>query len=87
FWKYEEVLALNKHTVANTRPDFLIEDGVMRIAENEANSNRKSISVFNTVERLNNHPSVCINYLRVLASAKGMIFTISPPSPPRKNFR
>ncbi|MFM7990269.1 MAG: hypothetical protein ACKPKO_64235, partial [Candidatus Fonsibacter sp.] len=33
FWKYAEVLELNQHTVANTRPEFLIEDGAMRIAE------------------------------------------------------
>ena len=88
FWKYAEVLELNKHTVANTRPEFLIEDGRMRVAENEANAKRKSISVFNTVERLNKHPSVFINYLRVLASAKGMTFTIQyPPSHPQKNLR
>ena len=60
----------------------------MRVAENEANAKRKSISVFNTVERLNKHPSVFINYLRVLASAKGMTFTIQyPPPPPPKNLR
>ncbi|MFM7989593.1 MAG: hypothetical protein ACKPKO_60790, partial [Candidatus Fonsibacter sp.] len=35
FWKYAEVLELNQHTVTNTRPEFLIEDGVMRVAENE----------------------------------------------------
>ena len=51
----------------------------MRIEENDANAKRKSISVFNTVERLNKHPSVFINYLRVLASAKGMTFTIHYP--------
>ena len=61
FWKYAEVLELNRHTVANTRPEFLIEDGRMRVAENEANAKRKSISVFNTVERLHKHPSVFIN--------------------------
>ncbi|MFM7985313.1 MAG: hypothetical protein ACKPKO_38945, partial [Candidatus Fonsibacter sp.] len=60
----------------------MIEDGVMRVAENEANSKRKSISAFNTVERLNKHPSVFINYLRVLANAKGMTFNIQhPPAP------
>ena len=58
FWKYAEVMELNKHTVTNTRPEFLIEDRVMRVAENDANSKRKSISVFNTVERLNRRPSV-----------------------------
>ena len=81
-WKYAEVMELTRHTVTNTRPEFLIEDGVMRVAENEANAKRKSISVFNTVERLNKHPSLFINYLRVLASAKGMTFTIQhPPAP------
>ncbi|MFM7983362.1 MAG: hypothetical protein ACKPKO_28970, partial [Candidatus Fonsibacter sp.] len=79
FWKDEEVLEINKHTVANTRPELLIEDGVMSVAENDANSKRKSISVFNTVERLSKHPSVFINYLPVLASAKGMTFNIQYP--------
>ncbi|MFM7990373.1 MAG: hypothetical protein ACKPKO_64760 [Candidatus Fonsibacter sp.] len=79
FWQYAEVLELNKHTVANTRPEFLIEDGRMRIAENEANAKHKSLSVFNTVERLNKHPSVFINYLRLLANAKGMTFTVQYP--------
>ncbi|MFM7986797.1 MAG: hypothetical protein ACKPKO_46535, partial [Candidatus Fonsibacter sp.] len=80
FWKYAEAMELNQHTVTNTRPEFLIEDGVMRVAENGAESKRNSISVFNTVERLNNHPSVFINYLRVLANAKGMTFNIQYPS-------
>ena len=54
----------------------------MRVAENDANTKRKSISDFNTVERLNKHPSVFINYLRVLANAKGMTFNIQhPPAP------
>ncbi|MFM7983286.1 MAG: hypothetical protein ACKPKO_28590, partial [Candidatus Fonsibacter sp.] len=61
FWTYFEVLELNQHTVANTRPEFLIEDGRMRVAENDANAKRKSISVFNTVDRLNKYPSVFIN--------------------------
>ncbi|MFM7979069.1 MAG: hypothetical protein ACKPKO_07095, partial [Candidatus Fonsibacter sp.] len=79
FWKYAEVLEFNKHTVANARPEFLIEDGRMRIAENEANAKRNSISVFNTVEQLNKHPSVFINYLRVFANAKGRTFNIQHP--------
>jgi hypothetical protein len=84
FWKYAEVMELNKLTVANTRPEFLIEDGVVRVAENDANSKRKSTSVFNTVERLNKHPSVFINCLRVLASAKGTTFTVQHPPPPEE---
>ncbi|MFM7987399.1 MAG: hypothetical protein ACKPKO_49615, partial [Candidatus Fonsibacter sp.] len=78
FWKYADVLELNQHTVTNTRPEFLIEDGVMRVAENDANTKRKSISVFNTVERLNKHPSVFINYLRVLANARVLTFNTHP---------
>ncbi|MFM7978407.1 MAG: hypothetical protein ACKPKO_03745, partial [Candidatus Fonsibacter sp.] len=58
---------------------FLIKDGRMRIAENEANAKCKSISVFNTIDHLNKHPSVFINYLRVLARARGMTFTIQYP--------
>ncbi|MFM7987718.1 MAG: hypothetical protein ACKPKO_51245, partial [Candidatus Fonsibacter sp.] len=79
FWKYAEVMELNKHTVTHTRPEFLMGDGVMRVAENEANSKRKIISGFHTVERLNKHPSVFINYLRVLAHAKCMTFAIQYP--------
>ena len=54
----------------------------MRAAENEANAKRNAISLSNAVERLNKHSSVFINYLRVLALAKGMTFTIQYPPPP-----
>ncbi|MFM7986384.1 MAG: hypothetical protein ACKPKO_44440, partial [Candidatus Fonsibacter sp.] len=50
----------------------MIEDGRMRIAENEANANVNIISVIQTVEKLHKRPSVCINYLRVSASVNGM---------------
>ncbi|MFM7907712.1 MAG: hypothetical protein ACKPA9_21910, partial [Microcystis sp.] len=50
FWKYAEALELNKHMLTNTRPEFLIEDGRMRV--NEANAKRHRISVCNTVEQL-----------------------------------
>ena len=76
FLQYAEVLELTKQTVANALPQFLIEDGRMRVAENEANAKRKGVSVYNTVKRLNERPSAFINYLRVLAAAKGMTFTI-----------
>ncbi|MFM7983248.1 MAG: hypothetical protein ACKPKO_28400, partial [Candidatus Fonsibacter sp.] len=56
FRKYAEALELNKQTVTNARPEFLTEDGRMHLAENEANAQRKSISVYNTVEQLNKHP-------------------------------
>ena len=61
----------------------------MRAAENEANAKRNAISLSNAVERLNKHSSVFINYLRVLALAKGMTFTIQypPPPHPQKNLR
>ena len=38
FWKYAEVLELNRQTVANARPEFVVEYGRMGIAENEANA-------------------------------------------------
>ena len=59
----------------------------MRVAEIEANAKRDIISVFNTVERLNKRPSVFINYLRVLALAKSMTFTIQYPSHTRTRRR
>ena len=75
--KYAEVLELNKQTVANTRPEFLIEDGRMRIAENEANAKRKRISVFNTVKRSSTSTRASSSTTSgCLASAKGMTFTI-----------
>ena len=40
----------------------------------------------NTLGRLNKHPSVFINYLRVSALTKGMTFTIQYPLP-RNNLQ
>ena len=76
FWKYSEVLELDRQTVQNTRLEFMVSDGELSVSENDRNSRRKQISVFNTVERLNKHQSLYINYLRVLAIGKGMKFTI-----------
>jgi hypothetical protein len=76
FWKYSEVLELDRQTVQNTRLEFMVSDGELSVSENDRNSRRKQISVFNTVEKLNKHQSLYINYLRVLAIGKGMKFTI-----------
>ena len=65
--------------MANTRPEFLIEDGRMRVAENEANANRKHISVFNAVEGQKSHLRVFIIYLRALATAQGTAVIIQQP--------
>ena len=37
FRQYAEALELNNQTVASKRPKYLIEDGRLRVAENEAN--------------------------------------------------
>ena len=42
----------------------------------ERDTKRKTISLYNTVEKLNKHPTVFINYLRVLAQGKGCGFEI-----------
>ena len=76
FWKYSEVLELNRMTVDTTRAEFLVEDGELRLEESTLSKQRKNISVYNTVETLNKHPSIFINYLRVLATAKGIKFQI-----------
>ena len=44
--------------------------------ENALNKHRKSISIYNTVERLNKLPKLFINYLRRLAEAKGIKFEV-----------
>ena len=84
FWRYSEVLELNRHTVDTTRAEFIIEDGELMLEESALSKQRKSISVYNTVERLNKHPSVFINYLRVLAEGKGIKFQIQSPPEEQK---
>ena len=43
---------------------------------------RKIISVFNTVERLNKHPAVYLNYLKLPVESKGMLVTVDKGSLP-----
>jgi hypothetical protein len=94
FWRYKEVLELNRETVAPGL-NFVITGSTLRLAES-ADTRRKNISVFNHVERLNKHPSMFINYLRLLATNKGMGFTIdqgtqegteTKAKEPRVNYR
>jgi hypothetical protein len=88
FWTYKEVQELNKDTV-QPGMRMLVSGDHMRLAET-VDTRRKNISVFNHVERLNKHPCLFINYLRVLAKGKGMGFTIDDegkPNEPRKNYR
>ena len=63
-------------TVDAVRAELLVEDGELREEESTLSKQRKNISVYNTVETLNKHPSIFINYLRVLAGLKGIKFQI-----------
>jgi len=76
FWRFAEVQELNRHTVDNVRAEFVLEDGEIQFKESALSKHRKSISIYNTVERLNKHPSLFINYLKVLAEAKGIKFEV-----------
>jgi pterin-4a-carbinolamine dehydratase len=76
FWKYSDVLKNNRDTVDTTRMEFLVEDGELRLKETALSKQRKNISVYNTTETLNKHPSIFINYLKVLTAAKGIKFQI-----------
>ena len=76
FWKYSEVLELNRMTVDTVRAEFLVEDGGLRVEGSTLSKQRKNISVYNTVETLNKHPGIFINYLRALAGLKGIKFQI-----------
>ena len=94
FWKFREVLELNKHTVKNTELRFVVEGTQLTLEESSRNERRKTISVFNATEKLNKHPSVYINYLKVLAMGKGMTCEIQEdvseekaPKAERKNYK
>ena len=96
FWKFREVLELNRHTVKNTELRFVVEGSQLTLEDQSRNERRKMISVFNTTEKLNKHPSVYLNYLRVLATGKGMTFQIQEdvaeadaqtPKAEKKNLR
>ncbi len=76
FWRFTEVQELNSHIVDTTRAEFVFEDGEIKVQENALNKHRKSISIYNTVERLNKHPSLSINYLRRSAEAKRIKFEV-----------
>ena len=89
------MLELNKHVVAPGGFQFAITDGQLRLSEN-VDTRRKNISVFNQVERLNKHPALFINYLRILAANKGMAVTVDQETverteaqakDPRTNYR
>jgi hypothetical protein len=43
FWRFAEVQELNKHTVDETRAEFIFEDGEIKMQENALNKHRKSI--------------------------------------------
>ena len=76
FWRFADIQESNSHIVDETRAEFVFEDGEIKIKVNALNKHRKSISIYNTVERLNKHPSLFINYLRRLAEAKGIKFEV-----------
>ena len=61
FWSYNEVFDLNKDTV-QPGMRFVVTGSQLRLTDN-VDTKRKSISVFNEVERLSKHPSLFINHL------------------------
>ena len=77
FWTFNEIMHLNRHTVDATRAEFVVdENGDLQLKENALNKQRKTISIYNTVEEKNKHPSLFINYLRVLVASKGIKFEV-----------
>ena len=85
---FREVLELSRHTVKNAELRFVVEGTQLTIEESSRNERRKTISVFNTTEKLNKHPSLYINYFKVLAVGKGMIVEIQEEKAPKaeKNY-
>ena len=52
-----------------------VEDGKLTMSEGK-NKRRQVISVSNTVERLNKHPAVYVNYLKLIVESTCMLFTV-----------
>jgi hypothetical protein len=71
FWTFQEVMELNRTNVETSPMDFIVREGYLEI-DNERHVRRKTVSIYNTVERLNKHPSLFMNYLKKLCVAKGM---------------
>ena len=59
FWKYKEVMELNKDVVQSGMR-MILEGSQLRLAES-VDARRKNISMFNQVERLNKQPHSFIN--------------------------
>ncbi len=64
FGRFSEVWELNRHAVDATRAESIYEDGELMLEESASDKQRKNMSVHSAVERLNEHPSIFINYLR-----------------------
>ena len=76
FWTSKEVLELNKAAVDNTPLAFMVKEGYLEI-DKERHSRRKTVSIYNTTEKLNKHTSLFINYLKGMCISKGMDFQIT----------
>ena len=48
FWRFAEVQELNKHTVDETRAEFVFEDGEIKMQENALNKHLSKASAFTT---------------------------------------
>ena len=78
FWKCKEVMELNRDVVQSGMR-MILEGSQLRLES--VDSQRKAIFVYNQVERLNKQPNLFINYLRLLATSKGMVFNIDEGEP------
>jgi hypothetical protein len=94
FWTFREVLELNREAVNESHGcEFLVQDGHLTFGESEKSKRRKIVSVFNMTEKLNKHPSVYLNYLRMLVEGKGVKWQVDEavldpdPGPRRKHYR
>ena len=57
------------------KPTYSVEDSKLTMSEG-IYQRWTIISVSNTVERLNKHPTLYLNYLKLLVESKGMRFTV-----------
>jgi hypothetical protein len=88
FWRFPEVEALNREPLGLAARDRRLRtDGnVMTFAE-DVGAKRKTVSIYNATEKLNKHPTIFLDYLRVLAQEKGYGWTVDELQPGQRPTR
>ncbi|MFM7987694.1 MAG: hypothetical protein ACKPKO_51110, partial [Candidatus Fonsibacter sp.] len=83
FWTFRDISETNTASIHNRALHVEISKLIIVATHDER---RKIISVLNTVERLNKHPALYLNFLKLLVESEGMLFTIDAEPPAKGEF-